>query len=59
MAAQVIDIQTLRDRRFGRREEQAPSPSPAMAVDAAWEMLEAGEVKPREFLELCWEALSR
>lgn len=56
MAADIIHIETLRERRYGRREEPV---DPALAVDAAWEMLEAGEVKPQEFLELCWEALPR
>ena len=57
MAADIIHIDTLRERRYGRRVE-TPLDS-VRAVDAAWEMLEAGEVKPREFLELCWEALPR
>ncbi len=56
MAADIVHIETLRERRYGRREETVDS---ALAVASAWEMLEAGEVKPSEFLELCWEALPR
>ena len=55
MTAEVVHIETLRERRYGRRPQPA---DPAAAVDAAWAMLEAGEVRPKEFLELCWEALA-
>lgn len=57
MAADIVHIDTLRERRHGRRVQTPVDAS--RAVDAAWQMLEAGEVKPREFLELCWEALPR
>jgi hypothetical protein len=55
MAAEIVHIETLRERRYGRPQQAA---DPAAAVDAAWAMLEAGEVRPKEFLELCWEALA-
>ena len=55
MAAVVVHIETLRQRRYGRVQKPA---DPAAAMDAAWAMLEAGEVRPQEFLELCWEALA-
>ena len=54
MPADIVHIDTLRERRYGRPQ---PTADPAAAVDAAWAMLEAGEVRPKEFLELCWEAL--
>ena len=52
---EIVHIETLRERRYGRA---TPEADPTSAMDAAWAMLEAGEVRPKEFLELCWEALA-